>query len=130
MNRVFFIGNLGKDPDIRTTQAGKMVTQFSLGVADGFGQNKTTTWLTVICWEKLAESAGNNLNKGSKVLVEGRLQIRSFDGKDGQKRYATEIVASHIEYLSPKAQSQQATDNSDPASQFGQDVAPDDEIPF
>lgn len=128
MNRIFVIGNLGKDPEIRTTQTGKMVTQFSLGVADGWGQNKTTTWFTVVCWDKLAESAGNNLNKGSKVLVEGKLQIRQYEAKDGTNRQAVEIVASHIEYLSAKRQA----DPADPVSQFGKDVAPDnlDDIPF
>lgn len=127
MNKWIGIGNLGKDPEVRTTQSGKIVTQFSIGVQDGYGDKKTTTWLNIVAWEKLGETAGNNLFKGSKVLVEGKIQNRSYDGKDGVKRYVTEIIAQHIEFLSPKKQS----DPSDVASQFGgHDVNPDDEIPF
>lgn len=122
MNKFIGIGNLGKDPDIRTTPNGKMVASFSIGIAEGYGERKTTTWLNIVCWEKLAEVVGNNLSKGSKVLVEGKIQTRSYDGNDGQKKYITEIVASNIEFLSAKKQ-------SDPASQFGNDV-PEDEIPF
>ena len=129
MNKFIGIGNLGKDPDIRTTPSGKMVTTFSVGIADGYGDKKTTTWMNVVCWEKLAETAGNNLFKGSKVLIEGKIQNRSYDGNDGQKKYITEVVANHIEFLSPK-QEQRHPSPPDPASQFGHDVAPDDEIPF
>ena len=126
MNRVFLLGNLGKDPEIRTTQSGKMVTSFSLGVQEGFGDRRTTSWHNIVCWEKLAESAGNYLDKGSKVLVEGKITSRSYEGKDGQKRYVTEIIASHLEFLSKKAVQPPA---DDPASQFGQDV-PEDDLPY
>lgn len=127
MNRVILLGNLGKVPEIRTTQSGKMVTSFSLGVQEGYGDKRTTSWHNVVCWEKLAESAGNYLDKGSKVLVEGKLQTRSYEGKDGQKRYVTEIVASHLEFLSKKVQPADAPAD---ASQFGHDVHPDDCLPF
>lgn len=122
MNKCFLIGNLGKDVDLTTTQSGKLVAKFSLGVAEGYGDKKSTSWHNIVCWEKVAESAGNNLAKGSKVLVEGKITNRSYDGKDGQKKYITEIIANHIEFLTPKRQ-------NDPASQFGQDV-PEDEPPF
>lgn len=125
MNKAFLIGNLGKDPELNTTQSGKLVTKFSIGVADGFGDKKSTSWHNIVCWEKLAETAGNSLSKGSKVLVEGKITNRSYDGKDGVKRYITEIVANHIEFLSPK----RSEPANDPASQFGQDV-PDDAPPF
>lgn len=126
MNKYIAIGNLGKDPIVRTTQAGKMVTSFSIGIADGYGEHKTTLWMDVVCWEKLAETAGNFLRKGSKVLIEGKLQRREFEGKDGQKRQVVEVVASNMEFLTPKA----TPGHADTASQFGQDVSPDDEIPF
>ena len=126
MNKAILLGNLGKDPDLTTTQSGKMVAKFSLGVADGYGDKKSTSWHNIVCWEKVAESVGNNLLKGSNVLVEGKITNRSYDGKDGQKKYITEIVANHVEFLTPKRQH----DANDPASQFGQDVAPDDEITF
>jgi len=126
VNKFIGIGNLGKEPEVRTTQTGKMVTQFSIGIQDGYGDNKSTTWLNIVCWEKLAETAGNFPHKGSKVLVEGKVQNRSYEGKDGQKKYITEIVAMHLEFLTPKAQPANQAD----AGQFGQDVNPDDEVPF
>ena len=128
MNKVFLLGNLSKVPEIRTTQSGKMVTSFSLGVQEGYGDKRTTSWHNVVCWEKIAESSGNYLDKGSKVLVDGKINSRNYEGKEGQKRYVTEIIASHLEFLSKKAV--QPTDTPADASQFGQDVAPDDEIPF
>jgi single-strand DNA-binding protein len=130
MNKYIAIGNLGKDPAVRTTQAGKMVTSFSIGVADGFGEHKTTLWMDVVCWEKLAETAGNFLHKGSKVLVEGKLQRREFEGKDGQKRQVVEVVASNLELLTPKSTTSDAPRPESPANSFGTDVDPDSEIPF
>ena len=129
MNKFIGIGNLARDPEIRTTASGKIVTSFSIGIQDGYGENKTTTWMNIVAWEKIGESAGNNLTKGSKCLVEGRIQNRSYEGKDGVKRFITEVIAQHIEFLSPKKQNEQITD----AGHFGHDVAPDDDsdqIPF
>jgi single-strand DNA-binding protein len=128
MNKWIGIGNLGRDPEVTTTAAGKIVTKFSIGVQDGYGDKKTTTWVSVIAWEKLGETAGNFLHKGSKVLVEGKLVIRSFDGNDGAKKWVTEIVANHLEFLSPKSEPA-AAPPSDPAAAFGQDVS-DEEAPF
>jgi len=133
MNKVFLLGRLVRDPEIRTTQSGKMVTTFTLAV-DRFGGGKDNAdFITIVTWDKLAENCGNSLTKGQRALVEGRLQIRSFEGKDGQKRWVTEIVAQSVEFLERRS-SVPTTESSnvphDAATQFGQDVAPDDEIPF
>lgn len=88
--------------------------------------SKDTDFISIVTWEKLAEICGNNLDKGRKCLVEGRLQIRSFEGKDGQKRWVTEIVAQTVEFLDKKAVQPTA---SDPASQFGKDI-PEDDLPY
>ena len=108
MNYVAFSGNLAKAPEIRYTQSGKAVCTFTVGVNSGWGDNKRTDWLPVIAWNKTAEACANNLDKGSKVLVEGRIQTRSYDAKDGSKRYVTEFVAGEVEFLSPKKQGAQA----------------------
>ena len=137
MNKVFLLGRLVRDPEIRTTQSGKMVTSFTLAV-DRFGGGKDNTdFISIVTWEKLAEVCGNNLSKGQRAMVEGRLQIRSFEGKDGKKRWVTEIVAQAVEFLDRRAAgttggSSVAESNvsHDAAAQFGHDVAPDDEIPF
>ena len=126
MNKVFLLGRLVRDCEIRTTQSGKMVTTFTLAVDRFNGGEKSADFITIVTWDKLAENCGNSLLKGQRALVEGRLQIRSFDGKDGQKRWVSEIVANSVEFLDRKRQA----DPNDAAAQFGQDVAPDDEIPF
>jgi len=135
MNKVFLLGRLVRDPEIKTTQAGKMVTTFTLAV-DRYGdKNATADFISIVTWEKLAENCGNNLLKGQRALVEGRLRIRSFDGKDGQKRWVTEIIAQSVQFLDRRSdrqdtQPERNADTDDPAGQFGHDVAPDDEIPF
>ena len=131
MNKVFLLGRLVRDPEIRTTQSGKMWTTFTVAV-DRYGANKEADFIPVVTWEKLAENCGNSLTKGQRALVEGRLQIRSYDGKDGQKRWVTEIVAQSVEFLDRRSAGPTTDSNvaHDAASQFGHDVAPDDEIPF
>ena len=133
MNKVFLLGRLVRDPEIRTTQSGKMVTTFTLAV-DRFGGGKDNAdFITIVTWDKLAENCGNSLTKGQRALVEGRLQIRSFEGKDGQKRWVTEIVAQSVEFLERRSSvptTESGNAPHDAATQFGQDVAPDDEIPF
>lgn len=102
LNKVMVIGRLGQDPELRYTAQGTAVTQMRLAInrrgragADG-QQGEETDWFTVVAWERLAETCAQFLAKGSKVYFEGRLQTRSWEGQDGQKRYATEIVASDM----------------------------------
>ena len=133
MNKVFLLGRLVRDPEIRTTQSGKMTTEFTLAV-DRYAGSKDTDFIKIVTWEKLAEACGNNLFKGQRAMVEGRLQIRSFDGKDGQKKWVTEIIAQAVEFLDRRKDSS-APPAASPgpvtsADQFGHEVHPDDEIPF
>ena len=136
MNKVFLLGRLVRDPEIRTTQSGKMVTTFTLAVDRfGGGRDNNADFITIVTWDKLAENCGNSLTKGQRALVEGRLQIRSFDGKDGQKRWVTEVIAQSVEFLERRTAGAagptvESNASHDAAAQFGQDVAPDDEIPF
>ncbi len=99
MNKVILTGNLGADPDSRYTPDGKAVTTFDIAVSDGYGDNQKTYWFKIVSWGKLAETCANNLKKGRKVLVEGKLVSRSYETQDGQKRKVTEIVAGHVEFL-------------------------------
>ena len=133
MNKVLLLGRLVRDPEIRTTQSGKMVTTFTLAVDRFGGGRDNADFIPVVTWEKLAENCGNSLAKGQRALVEGRLQIRSFEGKDGQKRWVSEIVAQAVEFLDRRSSTATTVESPiphDAAAQFGQDVAPDDEIPF
>jgi len=102
LNKVMVIGRLGQDPEMRYTAQGTAVTQMRLAVnrraragADG-EQREETDWFTVVTWQKLAEIASQYLAKGARVYVEGRLQTRSWEGQDGQKRHATEIIANDM----------------------------------
>lgn len=100
VNKVILVGNLGADPDVRTTPQGKMVATLSIATSSGGRDNEKTEWHRVQVWEKLAELAQRYLGKGRKVFVEGRIQTRSWDdAQSGQKRYATEIVAHELVFL-------------------------------
>ncbi len=124
INKVVLTGNLANDPQVRYTQAGKAVATFSLAVNDGWGENKKSYFHNVVVWGKIAETVGNNLHKGSKVGVTGKLTSRSYDGNDGKKHYVTEVVADMydgIEFLDIKKQG---------APQAQEEPAESVEIPF
>ena len=96
MNKVILAGRLTRDPEVRYTQSGKAVASFTLAVDRRFGRRNaeangqpTADFIPIVVWERLAEVCGNNLIKGSQVLVEGRMQVRSYDAQDGSKRYVT-----------------------------------------
>ena len=102
-NKVTILGNLGRDPELRTTPAGNIVANFSVATTDKWGQGEDrqerTEWHRVVVWGKLAEVCGEYLSKGRQVLVEGRLQTHSYDDNEGIKRYVTEIIAHQVEFL-------------------------------
>jgi len=103
-NRVTLIGNLGQDPEVKTTETGKKVTHFTLATDDGYknseGQKVSeTTWHNIVAWNGLAEIAGNYLKKGNQVAVEGRIVYRTYDDKNGATRYITEIVLNDLMLL-------------------------------
>ncbi len=130
INKVILVGRLAQDPEVRYTQTGKAVCSFTLAVnrfSGGQGQN-TADFIPVVAWERLAETAGNNLTKGQRVLVDGRLQIRSYEANDGSKRRVAEVIAQSIEFLERR----QATGNSGEIdiNSFGKEVFPEEEIPF
>src|SRR5947209_3392874 len=101
LNKVMLIGNLGKDPEMRFTANGSAVTTFSVATNRNFRRpdgewEKETDWFDVVTWNQLAERCSQNLQKGSRVYVEGRLHTRSWEGQDGQKRYRTEVIANAV----------------------------------
>lgn len=100
MNKVIIMGRLTKQPEVRYTPNQKVYTTITLAV-DRPGK-KETDFIPVILWDKQAELVGNSCSKGHRLLVEGRLQIHSFDGKDGQKRWVTEVIANSMEFIEKK----------------------------
>lgn len=97
-NRVILVGNLTRDPEIRYTQSGKGVTKFTLAVNNPRNKEETT-FVDIVAWDRLGETCNTYLKKGSNCLVEGRLVIRSYDDKDGNKRKATEVVIDNMQML-------------------------------
>ena len=107
MNKAILIGNLTKDPEVRTTPSGVTVCTFSIAVnRRGTNQagERIADFFNIVAWRQLGELCGKYLAKGRKVSVIGEIQTRSYDAKDGSKRYITEIVADEVEFLTPKGQ--------------------------
>ena len=165
VNKVILVGNLGKDPELRYTPSGTAVATFSMATTerykdrDGNKQTKTE-WHNIVVWRQLAEICGKFLHKGKQVYVEGKIQNRSYDDRDGNKRYISEVVVSEMQMLgsrddnqqggggysgggqnqnytqgggqgSNQNQSPQNSGGQQPGSNFEEPVFnPDDEIPF
>lgn len=103
MNKWIGIGRTTKAPELRRTPTGKAVATFTLAIDDGYGEKKTTDFVDVVVWEKLAENCSRYLAKGAKVAVTGKIKKRSYD-KDGRKVWVTEIRAYEVEFLESKSQ--------------------------
>lgn len=136
VNKVILIGRLGADPEVRYTQDGAMVTNFRLATSeqwtDRSGEKmQRTEWHRIVTFGKLAEICGNYLSKGRLVYIDGRIQTRSWDDRDGNKRYTTEIIATNMQILEPKGQEvDQFAESSNKFSSYeGSDMTEDD-VPF
>ena len=157
MNKVFLIGRLTRDPELRYTGNNTAVASFSIAVNRSFTNQqgeREADFFNVTVWRKQAENVKNYLSQGSQVAVEGRLQTRNYEDKDGQKRYVTEVVADNVEFLGSKNSSNnnsngshndeptpydfgdekepKGTDvDSNPFADFGSSIEiSDDELPF
>jgi single-strand DNA-binding protein len=106
INKAILIGNLGGDPEVRYTQTGTAVANFTIATTETWtkdgNKEEKTEWHRIVAFARLGEICGEYLSKGSKVYIEGRIQTRQWDDKDGNKRYTTEIVAREMKMLSPK----------------------------
>lgn len=114
VNKVILVGNLGKDPEVRHLEGGVAVANFSLATSETYkdknGQkNEQTEWHNVVVWRGLAEVAEKYLKKGMTIYIEGKLRTRSWDDKEGTKRYTTEIVAENLVMLGKKENGSPAT---------------------
>jgi single-strand DNA-binding protein len=104
VNKVILVGNLGKDPEVRYTQTGSAVANFSIATSEQWNdrdgkRQERTEWHNIVVWGKQAEHCGQYLSKGRQVFIEGSIRTRSYDDKSGNKRYITEIVAQRIQFL-------------------------------
>jgi len=126
INKVILSGRLGRDVELRQTTNGKEVATFSLAVTDNFNR-EVTHWINIVVWNKQAEHCANYLSKGSHVAIEGRLNTRSYENKEGRKVSVTEIVADRVEFLDSKGKSDKPADGWD---DIGRDIQIDDDTPF
>lgn len=134
VNKVILVGNLGKDPEVQTFDNGIKKATFSLATTEKF-KNKEgtlteeTEWHKIVVWRKLAETAETYLHKGSLLYVEGRLRTHSWDDKDGNKRYTTEVIADNFTMLGPR---KDQGGNGEPVISSEQEApnSPVDDLPF
>lgn len=141
VNKVIVLGRLGADPELKTVTGGQNVARLSVATSENWmdkqGQKQERTeWHRVVVWGKLAELCGKYLNKGRQVYIEGRIQTRSWEDPQGQKRYSTEIVASTVQFLGGQGQGAGQNQGTGPSDFGAQDFGPEptfdtsDEIPF
>jgi len=134
INKVILVGNVGADPDIRSTAAGNAVTNISIATSESWEkdgeQQERTEWHKVVFFGKLAGIVGEYVSKGSKLYIEGKLQTNEWE-KDGVKRYSTEIVANEMQMLDKKEKkSNQETNQKNQEEPQNFQNFPDDDIPF
>ena len=130
LNKALVIGNLGEDPEMRYTQSGQAVVNFSVATnrrwTDSNGeQQEETDWHRIVAWGKQAESVDQYLSKGSSVYVEGRMQTRSYEDREGVTRYVTEIVAMVVQFLD-RRNNGGGNENGGTGQSSSQDDNPDD----
>ena len=144
MNKIMLIGRLTKDPELRYTQSGTAVASFTLAVDRRFpNQNgeREADFINCVAWNKSAEFVANYFHKGKQMALEGRLQVRSYEGNDGQRRWVTEVVAEQIEFVGSKndstnvsggnRQDYQNNNNASAGSGLGEEIVFDDsDLPF
>lgn len=135
MNKVILIGNLVRDVELSTTQGGTSVAKFALAVNRNFTNadgERVADYPNIIAWRDLADRCAQYLSKGKKVCVVGMLQTRNYEASDGTKRYVAEVVASEVEFLTLKGESQQQPQTSQKSNRNLNELEPveDDDLPF
>ncbi len=141
INKVILIGRLGRDPEVRSTDSGVMVANFSVATSEVYRDRTTgekkeiTEWHNVVLWRNLAEVAQKYLRKGDMVYIEGKLRTRSWE-KDGVTRYTTEVVADNMTMLTPRGSNTTAAGEATTANKPATDITPlpdtgaTDDLPF
>ncbi|MEM7410629.1 MAG: single-stranded DNA-binding protein [Myxococcota bacterium] len=144
VNKVILVGNLGRDPELRYTQGGQAVANFTMATTERFStrdgdKQERTEWHRIVAWGRTGELCAQYLSKGRSVYIEGRLQTREWEDKEGQKRRTTEIVANTVQFLGGRGEGGPSSPPSGPAGPsgggsgaggFDSGPPPSDDIPF
>ncbi len=139
VNKVILVGNLGKDPEIRSLESGVKVASFPIATSEVYKnkegvKNEITEWHNIVLWRGLAELAEKYLSKGNQIYLEGRIRTRQWDDKDGNKRYTTEIIGDNLTFLGggKGSKENQQESASKGESNQNEEIVPeaDDDLPF
>lgn len=142
INKAILMGRLTRDPELRHTGTGTPVCSFSIAIDNGYGENRQTDFINCVAWNKTAEFVSNYFSKGKMIIVIGRISTRSWEGQDGKRNYATEVVASEVSFGESKRSQDggsyqpsqsaggSAPSYSAPAPQMPQDLSDDDFSPL
>ena len=137
MNKVILVGNLTRDPELSETPSGIAVCRFSIAVSRDYANadgTRETDFFNITVWRGRAENCGKYLKKGNKVAIVGSLQNRSYDDKDGNKRYVTDVIANEVEFLTPRGAQGDAEDGVESVSTRRErpqmEVMDDNQLPF
>lgn len=135
VNKAILIGRLGKDPELRYTPSGKAVASFTVATNERWtgqdGQkNESTTWHNIVAWGKQAEVIKEYMTKGRQIYIEGRIDNRSYDDKDGNKRYVSEVVLQNFQFLGDRGSSEGGAPAEVPADKPASSGESDDDLPF
>ena len=136
VNKVILVGRLGRDPEVRYTPNGVAIANFSIATSEEWKDKDTgekqerTEWHRIVAWRRLGEICGEYLHKGSQIYIEGRLQTRDWEDRDGNKRYTTEIVAQNMQMLGKPSREGKAESQEERYPAEEPISIPDDDIPF
>ncbi len=135
VNKAIVIGRLGNDPEVKELPSGQKVANFSIATSENWNdktgqKQERTEWHRIVVWGKTAEICAQYLSKGRQVYLEGRLQTRSWEDNQGQKRYTTEIVANTVQFLGAKATGDTAETNADKHEFNSEPSFETTEVPF
>lgn len=136
VNKVILVGRLGKDPEVRYTPSGAAVANFTIATSrewkdkNSGEKQESTEWHRIVAWQRLGEICGEYLRKGSQVYIEGRLQTRSWEDQDGNKRWTTEVIAQTMQMLGSvgRGEGRQSADDQFPTEEPIN--VPEDDVPF
>lgn len=132
LNRVTLVGRLTRDPELRRTQSGVAVTNFTLAVDNRFSRNqeRTASFFNVVCWNQTAENVAKFMKKGSLVGVDGRLEQRTFDRRDGSKGQVIEVIADQVVFLESKNVGEESAGYEPDEQGYQEETPTEDDLPF
>ena len=134
INKAILMGRLTRDPELRHTGSGTPVCSFSIAVSEGYGENQKTDFINCVAWNKTAEFVDKYFAKGRMIIVDGRISTRTWEGQDGKKNYATEVIANQVSFGDSKKDNETSNDEPEEPSEDDEFVpleAPEgDDLPF